>query len=136
MARRYTHRQGALLLISVVLCLSMQLAYGANICLNMITRDDAAHVEKALKSVAPHISAAVVCDTGSTDGTGDKVTKFLSSKEIPGKLYTHEWKDFGSNKNLCLEALKEWSAANGDVCEYIWFLDADQVGVGPSFINK
>lgn len=45
----------------------------------------------------------VICDTGSTDGTQDLLTSYFAAAGIPGHLANHTWKDFGHNRNLCLE---------------------------------
>ena len=44
----------------------------------------------------------VICDTGSTDNTCDIIKQFFETKNIPGELYSCEWKNFAHNRTLAL----------------------------------
>jgi len=95
------------------------------ICLNMIVKDEEAVIERALSSVKPFIDYWVVVDTGSHDGTKEKVKQCLSS--IPGELHETQWKNFEFNRNQALELAR----TKGD---YILFIDADEYLIAdPSF---
>ena len=58
------------------------------LCLNMIVRNEADRIIRALQSAAPYISCAVIADTGSTDGTPDLIKDFFTTVGIPCTL-TH-----------------------------------------------
>ncbi|MGQ0622586.1 MAG: glycosyltransferase [Panacagrimonas sp.] len=87
------------------------------ICLNMIVRNDAHVLERCLNSVRGVIGHWVIVDTGSTDGTRERVRELL--KGIPGELHERPWRDFGSNRT---EAIR---LARGKA-EYVLILDADE----------
>lgn len=95
------------------------------ICLNMIVKNEAQVIERCLLSVRHLIDYWIIVDTGSTDGTQEKIRQQLSS--IPGKLYERPWVDFASNRN---EALL---LARGKA-DFLLFIDADEIlEVSPSF---
>lgn len=97
------------------------------ICLNMIVRNEAHIVSEVLDSVAPYISAWVIVDTGSEDGTQELIISHMANLGIPGELHERAWRDFGYNRS---EALR-LAQGHGD---YIWVIDADDLVVGtPDF---
>ena len=89
----------------------------------MIVRDEAHVISETLDSVAPHIDAWVIVDTGSTDGTQAVVTGHLAAAGIPGELHERPWQDFGTNRTEALELC----AGKAD---YAWVIDADDLVVG------
>ena len=93
------------------------------ICLNMIVKDESAVIERCLASVRNHIDAWVIVDTGSTDDTKEKIRKALSG--IPGALHVRPWRNFGSNRSEAAALAYEAG------CDYILFLDADDMLVTP-----
>ncbi|MEA2168611.1 MAG: hypothetical protein QOF76_1911 [Solirubrobacteraceae bacterium] len=88
------------------------------IALCMIVRNEAAVIDRCLKSVRDLIDTWVICDTGSSDGTQRKIKRAL--KGIPGVLHETEWVDFGHNRSELLE--RSIGAA-----DYLLLLDADHV---------
>lgn len=97
------------------------------ICLNMIVRNEAHIVHEVLDSVAPFIDSWVIVDTGSDDGTQDKIRDHMAALGIPGELYERPWRDFGHNRSEALDLAR----GHGD---YIWVIDADDLLVGtPDF---
>lgn len=97
------------------------------ICLNMIVRNEAHIVHEVLDSVAPYIESWVIVDTGSDDGTQDKIRDHMAALDIPGELHERPWRDFGHNRSEALELAR----GHGD---YIWVMDADDLLVGtPDF---
>lgn len=91
------------------------------VCLNMIVKNEAPVIERCLESIMPMIDYWVIVDTGSTDGTQDKIRKFM--KDIPGELYERPWVNFGFNRNEALQL----AASKG---EYVLFIDADEIAEG------
>lgn len=95
----------------------------------MIVRNEAHIVHEVLNSVAPYISSWVIVDTGSDDGTQDKIRNHMAALGIRGELHERPWRDFGHNRSEAL-ALAQ---GHGD---YIWVMDADDLLVGtPNFSN-
>src|SRR5262245_5768514 len=95
----------------------------STICLNMIVKNEASVIDRCLDSVLPLIDSWVIVDTGSTDGTQDRVRGRLRSK--PGELHERPWKNFGENRNEAL-ALARGAA------DYLFFIDADETLTIPS----
>lgn len=75
-----------------------------NLTLSMIVKNEAPNIERCLESVAPFINYYIICDTGSTDNTKEIIKNFFDKKGIPGEILDHEWKHFGHNRSLALEA--------------------------------
>ena len=97
------------------------------ICLNMIVRDEGHIVHEVLDSVAAHIDSWVIVDTGSSDGTQQKIRDRMRALGIDGELHERPWRDFGHNRS---EAI---ALARGHA-DYIWVMDADDLLVGtPDF---
>lgn len=89
----------------------------------MIVRNEAHVVHEVLDSVAPYISSWVIVDTGSDDGTQDKIREHTDALGIPGELHERPWRNFGHNRSEAI-ALAQ---GHGD---YIWVMDADDLVVG------
>ncbi len=90
------------------------------ICLTMMVKNEAHIVQRCLESVASHIDYWVVCDTGSTDGTQEKIETFFAKKCIPGELHQHKWENYGHNRTLTLQLAK-------GKADYLLLADADYV---------
>lgn len=88
-----------------------------SICLNMIVRNEAPVIDRCLASVTPFIDRWVIVDTGSTDGTQQRVRKCL--RHLPGELHERPWLDFAHNRN-------EAFALARPAADYIFFIDADE----------
>lgn len=87
----------------------------------MIVKNEAHVIARCLESVRSYISAWVIVDTGSSDGTQDLIKSLL--KDIPGQLYERNWVDFASNRNEAIELALQTPENNAD---YLLFLDADE----------
>lgn len=90
------------------------------IVLTMIVKNEAHVIERCLASTLPVIDTWVIVDTGSTDGTQQKIKDFFSQIGIEGKLYERPWVDFGTNRSELLEL----SRPEGD---YSLMIDADEI---------
>ena len=90
------------------------------VCLNMIVKDESHIIESTLQNLLKYISFDywVICDTGSTDTTPDIIRSFFASRNIPGELVFHTWKDFGYNRTLALEVAFMKT-------DYVFVFDAD-----------
>lgn len=90
------------------------------ICLNMIVKNEAAIIERCLRSVMPHISCAVICDTGSTDDTRLIVLDECSQK-IPVTYLNTEFRNFSYARNVALDAARNSTYQ----FDYLLLIDAD-----------
>lgn len=86
----------------------------------MIVKNEAHVIERCLASVLPVIDSWVIVDTGSADGTQEKIKSFFDMVGIPGKLYERPWKDFSHNRSEALELARP----EGD---YTLMIDADEI---------
>jgi len=83
----------------------------------MIVKNEAAVVERCLRSVRPFIDCWSIVDTGSTDGTQRLIAKSLVG--LPGELHERPWKDFGHNRTEALSLARPWA-------DYSLVIDADE----------
>jgi glycosyltransferase involved in cell wall biosynthesis len=88
----------------------------------MIVRDEAAIIERCLRSVAPWIDAYAVHDTGSVDGTPEVVTELFAAHGVPGRVTHGTFEDFAQARNDALDAAI--AAAPSDI-DYLLLCDAD-----------
>lgn len=88
----------------------------------MIVRDEAPVIKRALDSVLHLTDTWLICDTGSTDGTPDIITKYFAQHNKPGELYHKPWVNFGHNKSDLLKRAYETVQAR-----YLFWLDADEI---------
>ena len=93
----------------------------SRICLNMIVKNEAANIERCLRSVAPYISMAIILDTGSSDGTKEIIENFCAARRIPVQVYDGTFKNFEQARNDAL------THARPSMLEYDYLLliDAD-----------
>jgi tetratricopeptide (TPR) repeat protein/predicted GH43/DUF377 family glycosyl hydrolase len=88
----------------------------ATIGLCMIVKDEAAVIERCLRSVIGLIDNWTICDTGSADATRTIIADTLAG--VPGQLYERPWRDFGANRT-------ELMALAHGTADYLLLLDAD-----------
>lgn len=117
------------------------------IALCMIVKNEENVIERCLHSVYKHINYFVICDTGSTDKTKNKIKNFFENRGIPGEIHDHKWFDFGKNRTaalqLCYEKTEwvimidadDWIQGNIDLSYLDSSFDAYKVNVGNSEIN-
>jgi len=74
-----------------------------HLTLAMIVKNESSNIERCIASVADYIDYYVICDTGSTDDTKEKIVSFFDSKGIKGEIHDHKWEDFGTNRTKALE---------------------------------
>lgn len=90
------------------------------VTLCMIVKNEAHVIERCLASTMPVIDNWVIVDTGSTDGTQEKIKDFFKRVGIEGKLYERPWVNFGHNRSELLELARP----EGD---YNLMIDADEI---------
>jgi hypothetical protein len=91
----------------------------SRVCLNMIVKDEAAIIERALSAVAPHIDCWVILDTGSTDATPRIIERFFAEAGVPGVLLPGHFENFEQARNDAL------TAARAAALDFDWLLLAD-----------
>lgn len=97
------------------------------ICLAMIVRNEAAVIARCIESARPWIDTWVICDTGSTDDTTERLRERLA--DLPGQLHERAWRNFGHNRSELLQLAR----SHGD---YLLLLDADMTLDGdPAILN-
>ena len=84
----------------------------------MIVKNEAAVIERCIASVRPFIHSWAIADTGSADGTQERIRRALA--DLPGALIERPWVDFAHNRNEALDLAR----AHGD---YVLLMDADDV---------
>jgi len=99
------------------------------LALSMIVKNEAPNIQRCLESVAPFINYYVISDTGSTDNTKEIIKNFFDSKGIPGEILDHEWKDFGHNRSLAIEACE-------GKAQWALMIDADDMITGTLPVEK
>ena len=95
----------------------------------MIVRDEAHILERCLDSARPLLDAVVVCDTGSRDGTEELARGWIARECLPGRVVSHDWRDFGHNRTLAIAEAQGLLRELGSDLErsYLLFLDADMM---------
>ena len=97
------------------------------ICLNMIVKNESKIITRLFDTVLPIIDSYCICDTGSTDNTRQIIKDYFDSKDIPGQIVRHPFKNFGHNRDYALKAAKS-------MADYLLFLDADmKLVITPEF---
>jgi glycosyltransferase involved in cell wall biosynthesis len=96
---------------------------GPKFCLNMIVKNEAHIVHELIHSVSRYLEYWVIVDTGSSDGTQDKISHLMDELSIPGEMHQREWVNFGYNRTQALHLAQGKSS-------YIWVMDADDLLVG------
>ena len=92
------------------------------ICLNMIVKNESKIIVRMLSSVLPLIDSYCICDTGSTDDTKDIITTFFNNHNIPGKIVSEPFRNFGYNRTFALQQCDGMPNS-----EYLLLMDADMV---------
>lgn len=87
----------------------------------MIVKNEAHVIERCLASVLPVIDYWVIVDTGSTDGTQQKIKDFFDRNGISGEIHERPWIDFGHNRSEALELAQKTDT------DYALMIDADEI---------
>ena len=90
------------------------------IALCMIVKDEAEVILRCLNSVSSFVDHYIICDTGSTDGTQEKLRKHFKENKLKGVVYDRPWVNFAHNRQEAFDYGK-------GKADYIMTLDADEV---------
>jgi glycosyltransferase involved in cell wall biosynthesis len=93
------------------------------VALCMIVKNEAHVIERCLASTLPVIDSYCIVDTGSTDGTQDKIKKFFDQVGVEGKIHERPWVNFGTNRSEALELSRQ----DGGAENYTLMIDADEI---------
>lgn len=91
--------------------------------LSMMVKNESARIERALASVVQFIDSWVILDTGSTDDTKEKITKFFQDHQIPGEIREGTFVDWSQARNEALGWARNLSVVYLPDCYLL--LDAD-----------
>jgi glycosyltransferase involved in cell wall biosynthesis len=99
------------------------------ITLCMIVKDETHVIERCLRSAAPFVDRYDITDTGSTDGTPEKIKEIMDELGVPGEVYLSDWKGFGDHAGKIGSRTESFRNAD-DKADYAWVIDADDSLVG------
>lgn len=88
---------------------------------NAILKNERAIIDRCVNSLLPHIDGAVLVDTGSTDGTPERIKKLFADALLPVEIYEVPFENFSQARN---EALR-WARESSLPWEYALLSDAD-----------
>jgi GR25 family glycosyltransferase involved in LPS biosynthesis len=97
----------------------------------MIVKNEAHIITKTFDNLLQTFTFSyyVICDTGSTDDTINVIKHYFDKKNISGEIPRHEWKNFGHNRTLALDAAYGKS-------DYLLIFDADDSITGSLVLPK
>ena len=99
------------------------------ITLCMIVKDETHVIERCLRSVAPFVDRYDITDTGSTDGTPEKIKEIMNELGVPGEVYLSDWKGFGDHNGKIGSRSESLRNCDGKA-DYAWVIDADDSAIG------
>lgn len=99
-----------------------EVVFKPTITLCMIVKNEAEIIQRCLASVAPHITGYSIVDTGSTDGTQERIRSFMSERGIPGDVHDCTWKEFDGSRTEAMELGSKFCGGEG----WLMLIDADE----------
>lgn len=90
----------------------------------MIVKNETHVIERCLRSIAPYIDRYDITDTGSDDGTPEKIKEIMDELGIPGEVYLSDWKGFGDHGSQIGSRTEALRNCDGKA-DYAWMIDAD-----------
>jgi hypothetical protein len=64
---------------------------------------DTSHIRLCCCALFPLLLVFQMLVTGSTDNTIQLMQEHFDKQSLPGIVARHDWRDFGYNRNLCME---------------------------------
>ena len=93
----------------------------------MIVKNSGVVIEKVLNEIKPYIDHWTILDTGSTDGTQERIKECL--KDVEGNLYEEPFIDFPTSRNRSIELA-------GARSKYLIILDDSYILKGGDSLRK
>jgi glycosyltransferase involved in cell wall biosynthesis len=88
---------------------------------NAIVKNEAAVIDRCVNSLLPYIDGAIVVDTGSTDGTPERLKRLFAASNLPLEVSSAPFVNFEQARNEALRCARlsrlEW--------DYLLLADAD-----------
>lgn len=101
----------------------------ALLSLTMIVKNERDSIVRTLDSVLPWVDRYTILDTGSTDGTPDRIRETAERHGVPGRVFESSFVDFAASRNEALELA-------GDEAVYLISMDAnDELRRGPALVS-
>lgn len=98
-----------------------------SICLNMIVRNEAHNIPRLFQSLKGIIKSYVILDTGSQDGTIEKIQEQADDIVIPGMVVQTGWtSNFGEMRQKALDLALDYSLE-----DHILIMDGDEEMICP-----
>jgi glycosyltransferase involved in cell wall biosynthesis len=88
---------------------------------NAIVKNEAAIIDRCIKSLLPHVDGAVIVDTGSTDGTPRQIIQLFNAVNKPIRLQHVPFENFEQARNAALKVARESDLE----WDYLLLADAD-----------
>src|SRR5262245_13460171 len=88
---------------------------------NAIVKNEAARIERCVRSLLPYIDCGIVVDTGSTDETVSTVIRLFDQVQKPFEIHQVEFVNFEQSRNAALELARKSPLA----WDYLLLADAD-----------
>lgn len=80
-----------------------------NIVWNAIVKNEAARIERCVKSLLPYVDGAIVVDTGSSDNTSALILEQFTAAGKPVELYSVPFVNFSQARNAALQFARDSS---------------------------
>jgi hypothetical protein len=98
------------------------------ILLSMV-KNESLIIERLLNSVKGRVDAIVICDTGSTDNTVEKVSNWFKANDISGATYMFPFTNFGASRTKSFLCCQDWVKSVDWDAENTWalLLDGDMM---------
>lgn len=93
-----------------------------SLCLNMIVKNEAARIERCLKSVIPYVNFVAILDTGSTDDTVRIIKQVCHEYAVPCFIERGEFYNFSQARNDAFTWARE---ATRGYATFALMVDAD-----------
>lgn len=93
------------------------------LCLNMIVKNEASRIVRALDSVTPFLSCYAITDTGSEDDTPKVIEHYFKAHKIPGHVFRAPFHDWSQARNSALVSARAMLPRHQ--WDYLLLMDAD-----------
>jgi len=105
------------------------MAQDHRIILLTMVKNESRIIERLMNSVKGKVDAIVVCDTGSTDDTIEKVGAWFAANDLSGGVYEYPFKNFGASRTQSFLSCQDWVREVGWDATKTWalLLDGDMM---------